>query len=74
MYCPICKNKTRIIDNVSDKDHNNYYRKHRCDECNNIFYTIETIVEAEDLKYFKKLWKKHHRWNNKKKEKRVCDE
>ena len=73
MYCPICKNKTKIVDNVSDKDHNNYYRKRYCDECENIFYTIETMVEPEDYNYFKKLWRKHHR-QNKKKEKRACDE
>lgn len=47
MNCPICKGKTKVVD-TRHTPKNETYRKRQCNECKNIFFTMEFDVFASD--------------------------
>ena len=58
MVCPKCGSDTRVSDNVNNTATNDNYRQRTCFQCKNKFYTIESVVEHDDIKY---KWRRHHR-------------
>lgn len=59
MICPHCLKRTRTVDTVHNDSENETYRKLKCGECGEVFYTIEYAVEYDDK--FKKTWSDNHR-------------
>ena len=60
MNCPGCgSNKIRVIDVVHNNKRNETYRKKKCTECKNVFYTIE--VKANIVPEFLDDWSNNHR-------------
>ena len=59
MKCPKCDNHTKVTDSVYNDSTNEIYRRRKCIECDNVFYTTEFEVERNEQ--FKKEWTKHHR-------------
>lgn len=57
MTCPICEERTKVVDTVHCPDRD--YRKHKCPACGYTFFTEELEV-IEDLK-FKLNWIEHAR-------------
>lgn len=64
MKCPKCMGKLTVTDTTYVN--NDIYRRRKCTVCGNILYTIEFVVEYDDM--FKKEWNKNHRSNKSKKE------
>ena len=63
MICPKCKSaRLGVMDSVDDNDANETYRKRKCLECGNIFFTVE--FEAEVMSFIDN-WNKYHRSTNK---------
>lgn len=44
MYCPICENsKLKVVDSVFTKDPYACYRRLKCKNCNEIFFSTESL-------------------------------
>lgn len=70
MECPKCKGPTGVTDSAYNREDEEYYRKHICKECGNVFYTREEMVYEDENglpKWFRDAWTKCHRHNRKKK-------
>ncbi len=59
MDCPICNNKSDVIDSVKNPIQKETYRKRKCKKCGNIFYSVE--FEAIYDKRLASDWLLHHR-------------
>lgn len=70
MFCPNCKGKVRVIDNVNTPD-NEMLRKKVCLDCGVVSFSLEhPISVGPDLSDLMKKWQKHHRFSSgKRKEK-----
>ena len=59
MKCTKCDGDTKVTDLVHNSSSNEVYRRRKCINCGNVFYTTEFEVERNEQ--FKKEWNKHHR-------------
>ena len=60
MYCPKCGNKAAVNDRRPNKiNPAEVFRKHICNYCKHIFYTVE--FEIEPTEKFIKEWKSSSR-------------
>lgn len=59
MTCPKCKGKVVSIDSSINNTDNEVYRKKKCRDCGETFYTVEFEVIENDR--FKKAWNANHR-------------
>lgn len=59
MVCPKCSGKVVVVDNVHVA--NDIYRKRRCVDCKDIFFTAEFEVDYEGT--FKDEWNSNYRKN-----------
>lgn len=50
MFCPICYNKSKVLETRNNIEENEIYRRRICNnkECGHKFYTAEFIVEETD--------------------------
>lgn len=60
MNCPSCGVKALVFLTRHDEAANETYRKLRCKECGNKFYTYEFEVDS-NTREFKKFWKSINR-------------
>lgn len=51
MNCPICGEKTRVVDSSFNYVDNERYRKRLCTKCGKKFYTIEKEIDYNKIKY-----------------------
>ncbi len=51
MTCPVCGEKTAVVDTVKDID--TIYRRRKCKNCGYYFFTVEE--ETNDSEYFNTL-------------------
>ena len=57
MICPYCKSKSTVCHETrSNNDDNENYRKRKCHDCGQDFYTVEFV--AEENESFVKAWRK----------------
>lgn len=65
MLCSICgKDNVYVVDNVFVAPSNIEYRRRKCKDCGNVFYTVESLCEqGDDL--VKQEWNKYHRISTK---------
>lgn len=63
MNCPKCGGKAAVLDVVPNPDDNEVYRKLKCAECGNIFYTTEFEVDNDET--FRKNFANYARHNSK---------
>lgn len=61
MECPKCKAKMKCKDTRHGKDE--MYRLYRCDNCGNVVYTVEFVVEFYGD--FLERWDQASRWRKK---------
>lgn len=59
MKCVVCGGKTYVKDVVRDHEHSEIYRKRRCIECDEVFYTVEMSIEYNDD--VEEIWRKNYR-------------
>lgn len=59
MDCPICNNKSDVIDSVKNPVQKETYRKRKCSKCGHIFYSVE--FEAICDKRLMSDWFLYHR-------------
>lgn len=59
MTCQKCGGKTRVVDCSVNHINHEMYRKRKCQNCNEMFYTVEFNVIADEN--FKKTWRKYYR-------------
>ena len=57
MTCPVCGERSKVVDNVDCVDE--YYRKRKCTSCGYTFYTVE--YETDYNEEVKEMWNKYHR-------------
>lgn len=55
MICPICEEKSTVVDTRHEYRNHTTYRKRRCEECGHIFYTAE--IRVPETHQFKNIWK-----------------
>lgn len=63
MLCPKCGGNTAVVDVCHNDRVNETYRKRRCKQCNQFFYTAEISVDINEN--FKNVWWTNHRQNSK---------
>ena len=59
MTCPKCGGDTKVVDCSVNHVDNEVYRKHKCPNCNEVLYTVQFEVIADES--FKKTWCKYYR-------------
>ena len=67
LFCPKCGVKSIVLDSALDKENNELYRKRKCVQCGQDFFTIEFVVDNDEK--FQEFWlelKREHRRNYKK--------
>jgi len=55
MICPKCKGKTRVVETRFYDIENEIYRRRKCIDCDNSFFTVEFEVEENEV--LRELWK-----------------
>lgn len=63
MNCPKCGGKTGVTDTVHNLNDSETYRRRKCAECGNIFYTTEFDVDFDET--YRKNWWEYARDNSK---------
>lgn len=58
MRCPVCGEKTRVVDNVTTPT--DVLRKRKCEACGFAFRTLEFELTGENVD-IRKEWIKYHR-------------
>ena len=68
MICPKCGGKSGVRDTIQNPDNCETYRRLKCLECGNIFYTTESVIDYNET--FGNKWAKYARHNDKNRERR----